>query len=343
MTLREVADRIGGWVAPEAEGLEISGLASLDDANPGDLAFYGNPKYLRALRKSRATAVLVPHGFGEELPAVRIWVDNPALAFSAFLPEFAPPEIPRPTGIHPTAVIAPDAVIAADAAIGPFVVVESGARIGARSIVGAHGYIGHWAVVGEDCQIHPHVTIRERCTLANRVILHAGVVIGADGFGYELQDGTQRKIPQTGIVQIEDDVEIGANSTIDRARFGRTWIRKGTKIDNLVQIGHNVTIGEHCILCSQVGISGSTRLGNYVTLAGKVGLSGHIELGDEVIFGATSSGTKDVPPKTVMLGTPARPMRKYKASYPLLKNIGKLYDRVKKLEARAEDSGGNDS
>ncbi|MEI6072034.1 MAG: UDP-3-O-(3-hydroxymyristoyl)glucosamine N-acyltransferase [Verrucomicrobiae bacterium] len=335
MTLREVAARTGGWVAPEATDLEISGLASLGDANPGDLAFFGNPKYLRALRKSRATAVLVPHGFSEEVPAVRIWTDNPGVAFAGLLPEFAPPEVPLPSGIHPTAVIAPDAEIAPDAAVGPHAVIEPGVRVGARSIVGAHCYIGHWSVIGEDCRLHPHVTIRERCTLANRVILHAGAVIGADGFGYEPHEGSHRKIPQTGTVQIEDDVEIGANSTIDRARFGRTWIRKGTKIDNLVQIGHNVTIGEHCILCAQVGISGSTRLGNSVTLAGKVGLSGHIELGDGVIFGAMSAIAKDVPANSIMFGAPARPIREYKATYALLKNIHKLYARVKELESRA--------
>jgi len=334
MTLREVAARTGGWVAPEAADLEISGLASLGDANPGDLAFFGNPKYLRALRKSRATAVLVPHGFSEEIPAVRIWTDNPGVAFAGLLPEFAPPEVPLPSGIHPSAVIAPDAEIAPDAAVGPHAVIEPGVRVGARSIVGAHCYIGHWSVIGEDCRLHPHVTIRERCTLANRVILHAGAVIGADGFGYEPHEGSHRKIPQTGTVQIEDDVEIGANSTIDRARFGRTWIRKGTKIDNLVQIGHNVTIGEHCILCAQVGISGSTRLGNSVTLAGKVGLSGHIELGDGVIFGAMSAIAKDVPANSIMFGAPARPIREYKATYALLKNIHKLYARVKELESR---------
>ncbi len=334
MTLGEVAARTGGWVAPEAATLEISGLASLDDANPGDLAFFGNPRYLRSARKSRATAVLVPHGFSEEIPASRIWVDDPAASFAALLPEFTPPVVPRPEGIHPTAVIAPDSEIAPDAAVGPHAVIESGAKIGARSIIGANSYIGHRAVVGEDCILYPHVTLRERCTLANRVILHSGVVIGADGFGFEFRDGRHQKIPQTGIVQIEDDVEIGANTTVDRARFGRTWLRKGTKIDNLVQIGHNVTIGEHCILCAQVGISGSTRIGNFVTLAGKVGLSGHIELGDGVIFGAMSAIAKDVPAKSIMFGAPARPIREYKANYALLKNIHKLYDRVKSLEAQ---------
>lgn len=336
MTLGEVAAQTGGWVAPEAAAHEISGLASLDDANPGDLAFFGNPKYLKAVRKSRATAVLVPHGFGEEVPAIRIWVDDPGAAFAKLLPAFVPPVVTFAPGVHPTAVVAPEATLGEGVHVGPCAVIEPGAIIGARSHISAHTYIGHGARVGEDCHIYPNVTIRERCTLANRVILHSGVVIGADGFGYEFRDGAHQKIPQTGIVVIEDDVEIGANSTVDRARFGRTWIRKGTKIDNLVQIGHNVTIGENCILCAQVGISGSTRLGNFVTLAGKVGLSGHIELGDGVIFGAMSAIAKDVPAKSIMFGAPARPIREYKATYALLKNIHKLYDRVKKLESKAD-------
>lgn len=335
MTLGEVAAQTGGWVAPEAAAHVISGLASLDDANPGDLAFFGNPKYLKAVRKSRATAVLVPHGFGEEVPAIRIWVDDPGAAFAKLLPAFVPPVVTFAPGVHPTAVVAPEATLGEGVHVGPYAVIEPDAIIGARSHVSAHTYIGHGARVGEDCHIYPNVTIRERCTLANRVTLHSGVVIGADGFGYEFRDGAHQKIPQTGIVVIEDDVEIGANSTVDRARFGRTWIRKGTKIDNLVQIGHNVTIGENCILCAQVGISGSTRLGNFVTLAGKVGLGGHIELGDGVIFGAMSAIAKDVPAKSIMFGAPARPIREYKATYALLKNIHKLYDRVKKLESKA--------
>ena len=213
-------------------------------------------------------------------------------------------------------------------------VIEAGAKIGTRSIIEAQCFIGQQTSLGEDCHLHPQVTVRERCRIGNRVTLQCGVVIGADGFGYEFRDGKQQKIPQTGTVQIDDDVEIGANSAVDRARFGRTWIQRGTKIDNLVQIGHNVTIGEHCILCAQVGISGSTRIGNYVTLAGKVGLSGHIEIGDQVMIGAMSGLAKNVPPKTIMFGAPAQPIREYKENYALLKNIRKLYNRVKALEAK---------
>ena len=334
MKLREAAERVGGWVAPENYEKPIVGLASLDDANEGDLSFYGNPKYLKALRKSRATAVLVPHGFAEEVPATRIWVDNPAEAFARLLEVFAPAPIDFEPGIHPTALIAPDAEIGENATVQAFAIVESGARIGARTVVGAHGYIGHHAVLGDDCQMYPHVTIRERSMIANRVILHPGVVIGSDGFGYELRDGRQQKIPQTGTVQIDDDVEIGANSTVDRARFGRTWIQEGVKIDNLVQIAHNVMIGRHSIICAQVGISGSVRIGTYVTLAGKVGVNGHIEIGDGAIAAAMGAITKSVPPREILVGVPARPMREYKRNLALLNSIHKLYDRVKKLEEK---------
>ncbi len=335
MTLREVADRIGGWVDPQVAGVEINGVGSLGEANPGDLSFFGNPKYLRALRNTRATAVLVPHGFGEELRAHRIWVDNPAAAFASLLPLFAPEPVVHPPGIHPSAVVSREASVDPSASLGPGVVIEPRAVVGPRTVIGANSYIGHATTIGEDCLIHPNVTIRERCRLANRVCLHSGVVIGADGFGYEFRDGHQQKIPQTGFVQLDDDVEIGANSTVDRARFGRTWIQKGTKIDNLVQIGHNVTIGEHCVLCAQVGISGSTRIGNYVTLAGKVGLNGHIEIGDRVIATATASVSKDVKSGEVVGGSPARPLKEFKRNLVLVRNLDKLNERVATLEARS--------
>jgi len=334
MRLREAAERVGGWVAPENYEKPVLGVASLNDAEKGDISFYGNPRYLKALRKSRATAVLVPHGFAEDVPAARIWVDNPADAFAKLLEVFSPPPIRFEPGIHPTAVVASDAEIGEDVTIQAFTVVENGARIGARTVVGSHSYIGHNAVLGDDCRIYPHVTIRERSVIGSRVILHPGAVIGSDGFGYEIRDGRQQKIPQTGIVQIDDDVEIGANSAVDRARFGRTWIQRGAKIDNLVQIAHNVTIGEHSVICAQVGISGSVHIGSFVTLAGKVGVNGHIEIGDGAIVTAMAGITKSVPPREILVGLPAKPMREYKENYVLLRNIRKLYERVRKLEEK---------
>ena len=334
MNLRELAERINALPPAGTDNIEISGLASLDDANPGDLAFFGNPKYIGSLRKSRATAVLVPLTFSESIAPLCIPVEDPAAAFSEILPLFTPTPVEYPPGIHPTAQISPEAEIGENPYIGAYVVIEKGVKIGDRCIIESHSFIGQESILGDDCFLRSHVSIRERSKIGNRVIFHNGVVVGAEGFGYEFREGRHQKIPQTGIVQIDDDVEIGANTTIDRARFGRTWIQQGTKIDNLCQIGHNVTIGQHCILCAQVGISGSTRLGNYVTLAGKVGLSGHIEIGDQVMIGAMSGLAKNVPSNTIMFGAPAQPIREYKENYALLKNIRKLYNRVKELESR---------
>ncbi|MEX1117499.1 MAG: UDP-3-O-(3-hydroxymyristoyl)glucosamine N-acyltransferase [Terrimicrobiaceae bacterium] len=334
MTLREAAKIVGGRVAPEHLDLEITGPASLDDAGPGDFSFYSSPKYLKTLRKSKATACLVPEGFDDQVDAAPVFVEKPSMAFSVLLEHFAPRKVVYPVGIHPTAVVAEDAHIAGDVHLGALVVVESGARIGRGCVVSAGAYIGHQVVLGEECLIYPAVTILERSLIGDRVILHPGVVLGSDGFGYELREGRQQKILQTGIVEIGDDVEIGANTTIDRARFGKTRILAGTKIDNLVQIAHNVSVGEHCILCAQVGISGSTKVGNAVTLAGKVGLNGHIEIGDGVIVSAMAGVTKSVPPKEILVGLPARPMRDFKENFALLRNINKLYERVKVLEDR---------
>jgi len=186
--------------------------------------------------------------------------------------------------------------------------------------------------LGEGCYLHPGAIIRERCILGNRVILQPGAVIGSCGFGYELKEGRHIKIPQTGIVEIGDDVEIGANTTVDRARFGRTIIGEGSKIDNLVQIAHNVQIGSHTIICSQVGISGSTRIGSYVTLAGQVGLAGHIEIGDKAVLGAKAGVSKNVPAEAMMIGAPAKPMKEFKQTNFYISQLRKLYDRVKDLE-----------
>jgi len=339
MTLREAAEIIGGRVEPEYSDLEITGPASLDDAGSGDFSFYGSPKYLKSLRKCMATACLVPEGFDEDMGPAPVFVQSPAKAFALLLKHFAPESVVYPPGVHPTAVLAENVQLAKDVHLGAHVVVESGARIGKGSVISAGCYIGHHVVIGEDCLIHPTVTILERSKIGDRVILHPCVVIGSDGFGYELRDGRQQKIPQTGIVEIGDDVEIGANTTVDRARFGRTRILNGTKIDNLVQIGHNVTIGENSILCAQVGISGSTKVGNSVTLAGKVGVNGHIEIGDGAIVSAMAGVTKSVPPKEILVGLPARPMREFKENFVLLRNINKLYERVKVLEDRLAGAG----
>ena len=298
----EIAHALGGELLAGSPETPVSGVASLAEAETGDIAFFGHPKYLAALRRSRASAVLVPREFpvaAVPLACALIAVENPSAAFARLVERFTPPPVPIVPGVASTALLGRGVRLGADVSVGPYAVVEDDVEIGDRVVIGAHGFIGAGTTIGDDTRLYPHVTIRERCRLGRRIILHPGVVIGGDGFGFETRDGRHVKVPQTGVVQIDDDVEIGANSTVDRARFGRTHIGEGTKIDNLVQIAHNVVIGPHCILCSQAGISGSTRLGKYVTLAGQAGLVGHIEVGDQATVAAKAGVSKDVPAKAV--------------------------------------------
>ncbi len=333
-SIEELASLVGGRVAGGGAGdVRITGAASVSDAQEGDITFFGNAKYLAALRASRATCALVPEDFSESIPAVPIHVANPSLAFAKILERFAPRPVVFPPGVHPAAFVGEGASLGKDVSIQPHAVIEPGATIGDRAFIGANVYIGHGARIGADSVIYPNVSVRERCLLGNRVIVHSGAVIGSDGFGFEMTAGRHVKIPQIGIVQIDDDVEIGANTTIDRARFGRTWIGEGTKIDNLVQIAHNVVIGKHSVIVSQVGISGSSRLGNYVTLAGQVGVVGHIEIGDQAVVAAQSGVSKSVPAKQVMWGSPAAPMQEQKERHAYIGRLPKLWERVKKLEA----------
>ncbi len=333
-TVQELAALVGGQFAFEADGQKkIRGAAAVADADEGQVTFFGNAKYLPQLKASRATAAHEPLDFTEAIPATAIRVANPSLAFAQLLERFAPAPIRFAPGVHPTAVIGRDVVLGENVSVQPLVVIEDGARIGANTVIGAHGYIGHEARIGADCELAARVTVGARCVLGSRVIVHSGAVLGSDGYGFEFAGGRHVKIPQTGIVQLDDDVEIGANVTIDRARFGRTWIQEGTKIDNLVQIAHNVVIGKHCLIISQTGISGSTRVGNYVTLAGQVGVVGHIEIGDQVIVGAKGGVSKSVAPKAVLWGSPVSgPMREAKEQVAALRRLPPLLKRVARLE-----------
>ncbi len=316
--------------------LLIRGFASLAEALPGDLTFFANPKYLRATEATNASAVLVPNDFSASCRAVAVRVENPSLAFAqiveALAPRFSGPE----AGMHPTAVVHPEASVDSSASIGAHCVIEQGATVGRGTVLMPGVFLGQSSTIGADCLVYPNVSIRENCTIGDRVILQSGVVVGSDGFGYEFKDGRHVKIHQIGTVCIEDDVEIGANTTIDRARFGRTLIKRGTKIDNLVQIGHNVVIGRHCILVAGVAIAGSTVLGDYVTLGGQVGVAGHLTLGDRVMVGAKSGIGKSFPEGTVLFGTPAEPMREAKRTLGYIGMLGKLFARVRRLEEQLE-------
>ena len=333
MTVSELAVLVGGQLASGADGQAVvTGVASLNEALPGDATFFSSPKYLPQLHTSKATVALVPKDFSEQVPPSLIRCENPTNAFSKVVERFAPAPIVFAPGVHSTAVIGSDVKLGSDVSVQPYTVIESGAEIGDGTVIGAHCYIGHSARIGKNTYLHPKVSVLARCVVGNRVILHSGVVLGADGFGYEFQGGKFVKVPQLGIVQIDDDVEIGANTAVDRARFGRTWIQSGTKIDNLVQVGHNVVIGMNSIICGQVGISGSTKIGNYVTIAGQAGVGGHIEIADQITIGARSGVIKSLTSKQIYLGFPAMPARQFKQDIAHLRNIHKLKARITRLE-----------
>ncbi|MCX7886505.1 MAG: UDP-3-O-(3-hydroxymyristoyl)glucosamine N-acyltransferase [Verrucomicrobiae bacterium] len=331
LTAGEIAQLIGGEITGNPAQL-ITGVAGIREAQPGDITFIANPRYHAALKTTQAAAVIVARDAKVEFNRTLIRVDNPVAAFTEVVQRFMPPPVKHPPGIHHTAVIAPDVQLGKDVSIQPHVVIEAGTIIGDRTVIGAGTYVGTGCHIGNDCLIHPNVTIREYTRIGHRVILHSGVVLGADGFGYEEVEGKYRKIPQVGIVEIGDDVEIGANTTVDRARFGKTRIGRGTKIDNLVQIAHNCVIGEDCIICGLAGMAGSTIIGNRVTLAGQVGLAGHLTVGDNSTIMAQAGVTKDVPPNSVMLGSPAYPHTETKQIMIALRRLPDLQAKVRELE-----------
>lgn len=334
-TVSQLAALVGGEVLSGSGDTVIDGPASLDAARPGEISFFAHPRYANDLKATRATAVLVPRDFAGETSAACIRVENPSGAFARITAEFIREPEPQTAGIHPSAIVHPDAQVAPDASIGENVVVGAGAVVGPRSAVMAGSYVGQNARIGADCLFHPHAVLRHDCVVGDRVILHPGVVVGSDGFGYDTRDGRHHKIAQSGIVVVENDVEIGANTTIDRARFGRTVIGEGTKIDNLVMIAHNVVIGKHCIVCAQVGIAGSAQIGNYVILAGQAGIVGHIKIGDGTIIGAQTGVSNDVEPGARVVGSPPRPVGQWKRSIVRVDKLGELYDRVKALEQKS--------
>jgi UDP-3-O-[3-hydroxymyristoyl] glucosamine N-acyltransferase len=331
-TLQELATTSGGELIGDPS-LQITGAASLVEATPGEISFFGNRKYIGLLRKTRASAVFVPTDFAESIGAAQIRVANPTKAFEQIVLKFAPKPITFAPGIHPSAVVDPSARLGERVSIQPHAVIEAGAKIGNDTTIGAGSYVGHETVIGSACLIYPLVTIRERSRIGSRVILHSGAVIGADGFGFEMVDGRQQKVQQLGIVQIDDDVEIGANTTIDRARFGRTWIQQGVKIDNLVQIAHNVVIGKNSVIVAQTGISGSTRVGERVMMGGQVGIVGHIEIADGTMIAAQSGISKSIP-GGVWFGYPAVPLAEAKQQIAWIHRLGKLFARVKEIEKK---------
>jgi len=319
-------------------GRVVTGVASLDTAGPDDISFLTDPRYGVLAKRSRAGALLVGlDASGLSVPLLR--TASPQRALIDLLTLFHPAPAAAP-GVAPSAVVAPDAVLHATASVGPLAVVESGAILGEGVVVHALVFVGKGAEIGEGTILHPRVVVCAGSRLGRRVIVHPGAVIGADGFGYVFDGTAHRKIPQVGAVVVEDDVEIGANTTVDRAMLGCTLVGRGTKIDNLVQIGHNVEIGEHSIIVAQVGVSGSARIGRRVILAGQVGIADHLTVGDGAAILAKACVARDVEPGAKLVGTPARPVLQSKRIWVAEEQLPDLARRLRGVERRLQQLEG---
>jgi UDP-3-O-[3-hydroxymyristoyl] glucosamine N-acyltransferase len=343
--LRELAERLGCRL--EGDGtIDITRVAGLEAAGSGDISFFSNARYLSALRATRASAVILAED-APAAPAAMLRARNPYLAFARALDILMPPARAVP-GVHPSAIVSPTARLGADVSIGPFAVIEDEASLGDRVVVRAHAVVGRGATIGPDSVLHARVSIREECVLGARVVVQDGAVIGSDGFGFVTDEaGVHHKIAQRAAVVVEDDVEIGANTAIDRPAVGETRIGRGTKIDNLVQIAHGVRVGEHTLLAAQVGIAGSTTIGSHVVLAGQVGVAGHLTIGDGVKATAQTGIPNSIEAGEFVSGYPAIDNRDWLKSSAvfrrlpdLKKQLHDLLRRLEVLEARLGDAEG---
>lgn len=330
-TALQIAELIGGVVIGDA-AIPLSGFAPAGSAKRGDLTFAENEVYFERAEQSAAAAILVDGDFRSASKAL-IQVPNARIGFAKAMAVFFPDQ-KFAAGVHASAVVEASASIDPSAHIGPLCYVGSNAKIGAGVVLQGQDYVGDECEVGDDCCLHPGVTLYRRTQLGRRVRIHAGTIVGSDGFGYVFDSGMHRKVPQVGNVILHDDVEVGSNVTIDRGALGPTVIGKGTKIDNLVQIAHNVTIGEHTLVVAQAGIAGSTRLGNYVTIAGQVGLAGHLKIGNRVTVTAQSGVMHDIPDGQKWFGSPAMADRKMKRQVLAMQQLPELLRRVAELEKR---------
>ena len=331
----EIARRIGARL--EGPDVEVRGVAPIEEAEAGQISFIANPKYVKHARETRASVLIVPEDLELSSPATLLRARNPYFAFQQVVRLFHPETLKLSPGVHPLAVVDPGAELGEDVAIGPLAVVEAGAKVGARTQIFPGCYVGPQVRIGEDCVLHANVTVRERVEIGNRVIVHAGTVIGSDGFGFAREGGVYHKIPQAGTVVIEDDVEIGANCAIDRATLGQTRIRRGVKMDNLIQVGHNVEIGENTVVAAQAGFAGSTRVGENVMVGGQAGFAGHMTIGDNALISAQSGVTKSVPANTRVFGYPARPVEQARREEAALRRLPDLIKRVRALERELEE------
>jgi UDP-3-O-[3-hydroxymyristoyl] glucosamine N-acyltransferase len=331
LTASEIAKQIDAEVVGDG-ALELTGFAPADKAKPGDLTFAENQTYFNRAEQSAASAIMVDGQFASDKKTL-LRVPNARIAFAKVLPLFFPEPI-FAAGIHPTAVISPSARVDPAACVGPHCVIGERVRLDARCVLHGGNHVGADCVIGADTQLFPNAVLYPRTQVGQRVRIHAGAVIGSDGFGYVLDSGAHRKVPQIGCVIVQDDVEIGANAAIDRGALGPTSIGRGTKIDNLVQIAHNVALGEHCLVVAQAGIAGSTKLGNFVTLAGQVGLAGHLKIGSKATVAAQSGVMHDIPDGEKWFGYPAQPDLQMKRQILATQQLPELIRRVGQLEKR---------
>ena len=331
LTIAKIAELVGGDIQGDGSVM-IRGVAPFEHASSRDITFAAGSKFLKRIEETEAGAVIVPREF--QHPEKRlIKVDNPPVAFAKVMETFHP-RSDKPAAIHPNACIGENFTCGDQVLISPFAVIEDNVTMGDRVKLHPHVFIGNHVTIGDDVEIFPNVTVLERCGIGNRVTIHAGSVIGSDGFGFAPDGERHHKIPQLGIVQIDDDVEIGALNAIDRATFGRTWIQKGVKTDNLIQIAHNVTVGEHSILVAQVGISGSVEIGKHVTIAGQAGIAGHLNLGEGAIIGPRCGVVKDVPAGETVVGEPATPATRYFRVIKVFLELPEIKKQLNKLEKR---------
>jgi UDP-3-O-[3-hydroxymyristoyl] glucosamine N-acyltransferase len=336
MKVLEISKLLDGTLAGDGDR-EIRGVAALENAGPSELSYVEGERAVEKTTHSLAGCLVVPDGVS--LPGrTTIAVRHPKLGLIRAAEALYPPAAVE-AGIHPTAVVAPDAQLAPGVSVGPQVVIEGGVQVGPGTRLGAGVFLGEGVRVGAHCVLHPRVTIYPGAQLGDRVVLHAGVVVGADGFGYVLAEGRHVKFPQLGKIVIEDDVEIGSNSTLDRGSLGTTVIGQGTKIDNLVQIAHNVRIGRHCIIVSQTGISGSVEVGDYVVMGGQVGIGDHVRIEERVMIGGQAGilPGKIVRTGSILWGTPGRSLREFKKTHARLAMLDDLAEKVKALSRRVDE------
>ncbi len=339
MKLMDLAKQLGARL--EGDGQKtITSIASLREAGPENISFLADARHAEQMERTQAGAVVVATDYQGSCRPALLYVENVNEALEKLLLSFAPePDVPA-AGIHPSAQVAPDAQVGQQAAIGPNVVIGTGTQIGSHTVISAGCVIGRNVQIGSHCFLGPNVVVNWGCVLGSHVLIHGNSTIGTDGFGYRLVNGKHRKVPHIGIVVIEDEVEIGANACVDRAKFGQTLIGRGTKIDNLVQIAHNVKIGENCIIVSQTGIAGSTELGKYVVLGGQCGIRDNIKIGDGVMAAAITGVDRDIEPGAKIVGFPARPFREFFREFSFIQKLPEMAKEIKALRKDIDKHAG---